>query len=421
MFRSFFLAGFEGSTGYNRHGEWFDQVAATGHDRNVEIDYRDIAEHNLLAARETVRWPLVDIAGRHDFTTLIPFIEAAKRRRVDIIWDLFHYGFPKDVDLWSNAFPRRFADYCYAVARFIVSRSDGPHVFTPVNEPSFMAYAAGEKGLFAPHVTGRGWELKVALARAAIGGIDAIRAACPRARFINVDPLCRVVAPSDRPDLEAEAEDFNHRLVFQSWDMLCGRLLPELGGSPAHLDIVGVNYYWTNQWELNAAPDAAGVIPPLASTDPRRAPLESLIRSVCARYRRDVMITETSHIGDNRGPWLLEVVQAAETLLREGAPLRGVCLYPILGMPEWHQREIWTPMGLWDPVCHKDPGAGRSVCEPMLAALRSAGKLEALHRQATAQARRLTVPLSPGDLRSCARRDRGHIENAHAYGRVRRH
>jgi hypothetical protein len=133
------------------------------------------------------------------------------------------------------------------------------------------------------------------------------------------------------------------------------------------------------------------------------------------------MITETSHIGDNRGPWLLEVVQAAETLLREGAPLRGVCLYPILGMPEWHQREIWTPMGLWDPVCHKDPGAGRSVCEPMLAALRSAGKLEALHRQATAQVRRLTVPLSPGALRSCARRDRGQIENAHAYGRVRRH
>ena len=26
MFRSFFLAGFEGSTGYNRHGQWFDQV-----------------------------------------------------------------------------------------------------------------------------------------------------------------------------------------------------------------------------------------------------------------------------------------------------------------------------------------------------------------------------------------------------------
>ncbi len=420
MFRSFFLAGFEGSTGYNRHGEWFDQVVATGHERNVEIDYRDIADHNLLAARETVRWPLVDIAGRHDFTTLIPFMEAAQRSRVDVIWDLFHYGFPGDVDLWSNIFPRRFADYCYAVARFIIARSQGPYVFTPVNEPSFMAYAAGEKGIFAPHATGRGWELKVALARAAIAGIDAIRAACPTARFVNVDPLCRVVAPRNRPDLDAEAEDFNNRLVFQSWDMLCGRLLPELGGSPDHLDIVGVNYYWTNQWELNTAPDAAGTIPPLAAKDPRRAPLDALIRAVCKRYRRDVIITETSHVGENRGPWLHEVVRAAENLLCEGAPLRGVCLYPILGMPEWHQRDVWTPMGLWDPLRQDDPGAGRRVCEPMLAALRAAGKVEALHRHATARARRIAGPTSPIDQRRWIRKDAELIDETPAYSRARR-
>ncbi|MGJ0506965.1 MAG: glycoside hydrolase [Methylocystis sp.] len=392
MFRSFFFAGFEGSTGYNQHGEWFDQIVATGHDRRVHEDYRDIAAHGLHAARETVRWPLVDRAGRHDFSTLTPFIEAARRRRVDVVWDLFHYGFPRDVDLWSKAFPRRFADYCYAVARFIMSRSEGPYVFTPVNEPSFMAYAGGEKGLFAPHATGRGWELKVALARAAIAGIGAIRAACPTARFVNVDPLCRVVAPEDRPELAAEAEDFNDRLVFQSWDMLCGRLLPELGGSPEHLDIVGINYYWTNQWELDAAPDARGILPPLAEDDPRRAPLDALVRSVWKRYGREVMITETSHVGDRRGPWLHEVVRAAETLLEENAPLRGVCLYPILGMPEWHERDVWTPMGLWDPLCHEDPAAGRLICEPMLAALKTAERVEALHRQAVRASENTPAP-----------------------------
>ena len=63
MFRSFFLAGFEGSTGYNRHGQWFDQVAATGHDRSVDQDYRDLAALGIHAARETVRWPLVDRGG----------------------------------------------------------------------------------------------------------------------------------------------------------------------------------------------------------------------------------------------------------------------------------------------------------------------------------------------------------------------
>ncbi len=385
MFQSFFLAGFEGSTGYNRHGEWFDQVVATGHERTVFRDYREIARLGLFAARETIRWPLVDSRGRYDFANVSPFLEAARRNRVDVIWDLFHYGFPCDVDLWSEAFPRRFADYCYAAARYVAAHTEGICAFTPVNEPSFMAYAGGEKALFAPYGEGRGWDLKVILARAAIEGINAIRAAVPGARIVNVDPLCRVTAPADRPDLEAEAQDFNERLVFQSWDMLCGRLLPELGGSPAHLDVVGVNYYWTNQWELRAHADGDGIIPPLADDDPRRAPLAELLRGVWARYGCDVMLSETSHVGDRRGPWLTEVAQASHDLLTEGVPLRGACLYPILGMPEWHDRESWTPMGLWDPLRHSEPAAGRLVCEPMLEALRAARHVEALHNSARAE------------------------------------
>ena len=49
--------------------------------------------------------------------------------------------------------------------------------------------------------------------------------------------------------LRAETRRFNEQVVYQSWDMLAGRLMPELGGSRRHLDIIGVNYYWTNQWE----------------------------------------------------------------------------------------------------------------------------------------------------------------------------
>jgi hypothetical protein len=381
MFGSFFLAGFEGSTGYNRHGRWFDQVVATGHDRTIDDDYRQLAELGIHGARETVRWPLVDLGrGRYDFSSVKPFAEAARRHGVNVIWDLFHYGYPRGLDLWGPEFPKRFADYCYAVGRYIAAQSEETCAFTPVNEPSFMAYAAGEKGLFAPHATGRGWELKVALTRAAIMGINALRAASPGARMVNADPLCRVACPPHRPDLEEEARDFNERLVFQSWDMLCGRLLPELGGSRAHLDIVGINYYWTNQWEWRIAPRADGSIPPLSDGDPRRRPLGDLVRSVWGRYGGEVMITETSHVGDNRARWLHEVAQDSELLLREGVPLRGVCLYPILGMPEWHDPEIWTPMGLWDPVCHRDPCGGRLICEPMLEALQAVRHVDELHR-----------------------------------------
>ena len=380
MFRSFFLAGFEGSTGYNRHGQWFDQVVATGHDKTVDQDYQNLAELGIRGARETIRWPLVDLGhGRYDFSSVEPFADAAQRHEVEVIWDLFHYGYPQTVDLWSSDFPKRFEDYCHEVGRFIRARMDPPYLFTPVNEPSFLAYAGGEKGLFAPHQQGRGWELKVALVRAAIQGIAALWAASPGARIVNVDPLCRVACPDDRPDLAKAARDFNQRLVFQAWDMLSGRLLPELGGSPAHLDIVGINYYWTNQWEWTAPPLPDGRIPPLREDDPRRVSLRELVHSVWQRYGNEVMITETAHIGDQRGPWLLEVAAHSKALLLEGVPLRGVCLYPILGMPEWHEPDVWTPMGLWDPVCHRDSPGERLLCAPMHDALQSVRHIDELH------------------------------------------
>jgi hypothetical protein len=404
MFRSFFLAGFEGSTGYNRHGEWFDQVVATGHDETVEQDYRDLSELGIHAARETIRWPLVDRGhGRFDFSTVTPFLEAARRNGVEVIWDLFHYGYPPDLDLWSGDFPKRFAEYCHAVGSYIARETDGPCLFTPVNEPSFMAYAGGENGLFAPYGKRRGWELKVALCRAAICGIDAIRAACPSARMVNVDPLCRVAVAPDRPHEAQEAEDFNDRLVFQAWDMLSGRLMPELGGSRAHLDIIGINYYWTNQWEWRVEPLPDGRIPPLARDDPRRVPLRSLIRLVWQRYGGEVMVTETSHIGDERAPWLIEVAHEAEILLREGVPLRGLCLYPILGMPEWHAPDTWTPMGLWDPVCHRSQVGNRLICMPMLKALKSVRHVDELHHTIMAEARDAMPPESDLVKRSAAR------------------
>src|SRR5688500_8538064 len=60
VFQSFFLAGFECATGYNRHGEWIDQVAATHHDLCAQEDYRLLSEVGIFGARESIRWPLVD-------------------------------------------------------------------------------------------------------------------------------------------------------------------------------------------------------------------------------------------------------------------------------------------------------------------------------------------------------------------------
>ncbi len=365
MFRSFYLAGFECATGYNMHGEWIDQVAATEHDIHVDADYARLAEVGIHAVREAVRWPVVDNASGHEMATVQPFVDAANRHRFDVIWDLFHFGYPDDLDPFSGAFAERFANYCHAAALFISRQMHGRCYFTPINEPSYFSWAAGEVGRFAPHTHGRGHELKIALARAAIRGIAAIRDACPEARIVNVDPICRVVPASPDPEAIEHARRFNEEAVFQFWDMLGGRLHPELGGSPEHLDIVGMNYYWTNQWELGRESV------PLSDADPRRVPLADLVRAVWRRYGTEIVITETSALGEARGPWVHHLSSMADQLLDDAVALRGICLYPILGMPEWHARDQWTRMGLWD-LDHDDDQLQRRVCAPMLEALRAA-------------------------------------------------
>lgn len=369
MFKSFFLAGFECATGYNLHREWIDQIECTQHDQQADEDYRRLQEVGLLAVREGIRWPRVDVGGKYDFNTVFPFLEAGWKHGIEIIWDLFHYGYPKEIDLFSEEFPRRFADYCHAVASFIRTHQDPPYYFTPVNEPSFFSWAAGDMGRFAPHCNGKGMEIKIALARAGIAGINAIRSVIPDARIINVDPVCNVVPPADNPGLLEETEHFNQSMVFESFDMLCGKKLPELGGSREHLDVVGINYYWTNQWEMGHDEH------PLADDDPRRISLGNIVRRVANRYGGDILITETAHVEGMRPTWINYVADQVDELLQEGVPLRGVCLYPILSMPEWHLPGQWTHMGLWDLDCSSEK-LTRKIFKPMLKALQNAQRLE---------------------------------------------
>lgn len=377
MFRSFWMAGFECSTGSNCNREWIDQIAATQHDLHAEEDFAACRKLGLLTAREGIRWPLVDRGLRYDYRSFLPRLSAAQANGIQLIYDLFHYGYPRSIEILSDEFVERFADYCYETARFLKSEADGPYFFTPVNEPSYFAWAAGEAGLFYPHQTGQGYELKVQVARAAIQGIDAIRSVLPGARMVNADPLCRVIAPAGGREVQKDVDFFNTSAVFESWDMLAGRLLPELGGSPEHLDIVGVNYYWTNQWEWGR-PES-----PLPEEDSRCCSLSDLLMDVYRRYGRPLVVSETAHSRPNKAWWVREVAKEVGTLVERGVPFHGVCLYPILGMPEWHDRDQWTQMGLWDV----DSTGQRKLHGPMADAL-SWAQDYVERRRATAAGRR---------------------------------
>jgi hypothetical protein len=178
-----------------------------------------------------------------------------------------------------------------------------------------------------------------------------------------VDPFCRTIASCGDETLQARADIYNSSSVFEAWDVIAGLRMPELGGSPRHLGIVGLNYYWTNQWQI----DRPHI--PLPDSHPQRIPLSEIVRIVWERYGSEILITETSHVGDKRADWLKEITTEVELIRALRIPLQGVCWYPILEMPEWHSDDKWTRMGLWD-LDHKQGTMHRIPYVPALNVLR---------------------------------------------------
>lgn len=320
-------------------------LQATQHDQQVSSDYGLLQQFNIRTVRDGVCWPLVERAGSFDFSSVVPMLEAARQHQIQIIWTAFHYGYPDDLDIFSPAFVDRFARYCKALARFIDDHTDRVPFYTPINEISFLAWAAGDVGYIYPRGVERGVELKRQLIRAAIAGMEAIWDVNPQARMVQVEPVIHVMAPRHRPDLMERAAA-QRAGQFEAWDMITGNMEPELGGQPKYLDIMGLNYYHANQWEhpdvrLRWEDDPR---------DDRWVPLHRLLAEVYERYGRPLFIGETSHFGAGRGRWLREIVDEVKTAIMNGVPMEGITIYPIIDRPDWDNLHHWHNSGLWDLV-----------------------------------------------------------------------
>src|SRR5829696_328385 len=137
LFRSFFVGGFECSTHRTRAGRRLDLIAATAHDRYAETDYRVLAQHGIRTARDGLRWHLIETApGRYDWSSFLPMLRAAQRTGTQVIWDLSHWGWPDNLEIWSPAFIDRFARFVRAAASVVANETDAVPFFTPINEIS---------------------------------------------------------------------------------------------------------------------------------------------------------------------------------------------------------------------------------------------------------------------------------------------
>ena len=358
LFRSFIQGGFECSTHRRAHDKRrIDVIAASQHDLHAAHDYRELARHDILTVRDGLRWHLIEQApGRYDWSSLNRQRAAARDAGTEVIWDLLHYGWPDDVDVWQPSFVERFAAFAAAAARHIGPAAPGERRFyAPVNEISFLSWGGGDVAYLNPFERGRGLEFKVQLARASIAAMEAIRRVDPAARFVHADPVINVRADLLRPHEAGIAE--GHRLAqYQAWDMIAGMAWPQLGGRHDLLDIVGVNFYSNNQWI-----HGGGTFPP---GHPLARPLREILAETYARYGRPIFIAETGIEGDLRAAWLRMILGEVDAAIALGVPIEGVCLYPILDHPGWDD-DRYCPNGL---LRYSPNAAGRSA-DPALAAV----------------------------------------------------
>ncbi len=334
-FQSFLQAGFECSCHRFPDGRQLDLIESTGHAKWAAQDYAAIAALGMRTARDGVRWHLVcPAANVYDWSSLLSLLHAARDSRVEVIWDLCHYGWPAWLDIWSPSFPEAFARYAAATARLIAGETDMPTWYCPMNEISYWSWAGGDMAHFGPCTLGRGLELKRQLARAAIQASDAIQEADPDARLVCAEPLIAIQPAQPGDALEAAAAS---EAQFEALDMLCGRGHADLGGDERYVDVIGLNYYPHNQWLHCGAP--------LPWDDARYTPLAHLLQGCAHRYGKPLFIAETGAEGLARPRWMRYVADQVALAQARGVDVAGICLYPVTDYPGWED-DRHCPTGL---------------------------------------------------------------------------
>jgi beta-glucosidase/6-phospho-beta-glucosidase/beta-galactosidase len=367
------MAGFECTDKLNCFGNRVDFLDITGHLAQLDGDYKTISALNFKTVREGIRWSVVEKKPyQYDWSAVAKIISTAQSNDVQVLWDICHFGFPDDLTPLHPTFARRFAGLCKAFVKFYRSiDAKGTLVITPINEVSFLSWLGGDVAGTSPYCRRYGWEVKYQLMKAYIEGIEAIRETDSNVRILTTEPLVNMVPPMYPTDEQVADAARHHESQFQVLDILTGKMCPELRGKPEYLDIIGCNYYYNNQWIIHTCEFLPWVN---YDNDPRWQPLSSLIKQLYDRYERPVVLTETSHPGDDRPQWMNFVSLECRKAIELAVPLWGICWYPIIDRPDWDHLQPWHRSGVWD-IDASTAELKRIIHEPTAQAVRFSQQL----------------------------------------------
>lgn len=359
-------------------GEYVDQLALSGHDRRAD-DLDRFAALGLDALRYPVLWERTapDGPDSADWSWGDERLGRLRSLGVRPIVGLVHHGSgPPATSLVDDGFAPGLAAFAGAVARRFPWVED----YTPVNEPLTTARFSGLYGHWHPH--GRdGHTFATALVnecKAVVLSMQAIRAVNPAARLVQTEDLGHT---SSTPALAYQA-DFENERRWVSFDLLAGRVDPghAMWGyltwvgvpeddlrwfldNPCPPDVFGINYYLTSERFLddrlepypehvhggNHRQRYADVEAVRVRPDGIAGPI-GILRAAWERYRRPIAVTE-AHLGCTREEqlrWFVEVWDAARTLRDEGADVRAVTAWSLLGAHDWDSL-VTRPRGRYEP------------------------------------------------------------------------
>jgi len=348
-FKSYWMGGFECSDKINCFGHRVDLLKETDHINRLKPDYEMLQQIGIKTVREGIRWSFVETKPYcYNFEIVKLMMDVGKQAGIQQIWDLCHFGYPDNLSPLHPEFTKRFTGLCTAFANFIVENYGKIElIITPINEVSFISWLGGDVAGTVPFCTSEGWNVKYKLVQAYIEGIKCLKSINPNFKILTTEPLVNMVPHMDADSEQIKLAKAAHENQFQVFEMLTGKICSELGGTPELIDIIGLNYYYNNQWVHNSI---EGYFLPWANenNDPRWRPLYSLIEEVYLRYNHPIILSETSHSGEDRPKWIHFISQQCDIVLSKGLPFWGICIYPVIDRPDWDYLDRWHHSGVWD-------------------------------------------------------------------------
>ncbi len=277
---------------------------------------------------------------------------------------LLHHGSgPRYTSLLDNEFPQKLAQY----AALVAERYPWIEWYTPVNEPLTTARFSCLYGFWYPHHKNDQSMIRALLnqLKGTVLAMREIHKINPNAKLIQTEDIGRVLATAPI-QYQANFENIRRWLTF---DLLLGKVdrthpafkyLTDNGATRAKLkwfqinsfpiDILGINHYplsnrfldhrlalYPNRYHGGngkdeyvdvGAVDSGQVLPP---------PPIDIYREVWERYHQPIAVTE-AHIGGPREAqmrWLQEIYLSAQQLRSEGAHIKAITCWSLLGSFEW--------------------------------------------------------------------------------------